>query len=87
MFNRKVVGQIRFVLAIAVLLCLIGSFQSVHAVSLAADILFIVDATISMDGEIAAVKAGLGAFATGLAGAGIDATFGIDRFCVGALQR
>jgi len=80
MFNRKVVGQIRFVLAIAVLLCLIGSFQSVHAVSLAADILFIVDATSSMGGEIAAVQAGLGTFATGLAGAGIDATFGIVLF-------
>ena len=45
-----------------------------------ADFVFIVDATGSMNGEISAVKSGLGSFVTGLTVASIDARFAVVLF-------
>lgn len=58
----------------------ISSAPSTNITLHAADFVFIVDASSSMGGEIAAVKAGLGSLVTGLNTAQIDARFAIVLF-------
>jgi len=75
----KSTKQIVFSLFAAAALAIAG-LQSASAVPQKADFVFIVDATGSMAGEIAAVKAGLGDFVTGLNAASVDARFAVMLF-------
>ncbi|MBC8097064.1 MAG: VWA domain-containing protein, partial [Akkermansiaceae bacterium] len=58
----------------------VSSNPSTNSSILTADFVFIIDASSSMGGEIAAVKSGLGSFVTSLNTASIDARFAIVLF-------
>jgi len=66
-----------FSVIVVFLVALLGFGAIVHADPVTADFVFVIDATGSMAGEIAAVKAGMGDFATGLLAASVDPRFAI----------
>lgn len=59
---------------------MVFSLAGVSGATTMADFVFIIDATSSMTGEIAAVKAGLSSFVNGLASADVDARFSVVLF-------
>ena len=69
-----------FTVIVVLLAALLGFGAIVHADPVAADFVFVIDATGSMAGEIAAVKAGMGDFTTGLLAASVDPRFAIVLF-------
>ena len=69
-------------LAIFLLICSVAT--TAWAVPVKTDIVFMIDATGSMGGEIAAVKSGLSGFVSGLTTAGVDAQFAVVLYGGGA---
>ena len=69
----------RFAPAIAGATALIAAAAPLKAAPVT-DIVFMIDASSSMGGEIAGVRAGFGTFATNLAAQGVDARFAIVMF-------
>ena len=70
----------RILAAAAFAVAALGLAPAAQAVPTKADFVFVIDATGSMGGEIAAVKAGLGDFVTGLNAAQVDARFAVVLF-------
>lgn len=71
MYNRK------FVAGLVVIACFFGFTGASRALPIKTDIVFMIDATVSMAGEISGVRNGFSSFVSGLNAASVDARFAV----------